>query len=196
MHEGFSLWSIITPALIASVISLYLGQRSEKRRAERDFITKLYDSARDDVRKAVEAGVDYFPRPLAERTLTLEAKVWMSERDVRHSVSSLLTLSEQAGEVEISAVEDALADLIDALTGGSFQSATAAEDIKQARKVATSGARLRVALSTLRQNELRAAIDADVVSRHLAPVRDYLMVNTGVDRERSQARRDFTEDSE
>jgi hypothetical protein len=139
---GFSVWNIITPALVASLITLYYNSRAEKRRAARDYISKVFDGARDDVRRAVEAAVEYFPVQPANRTTLQEAKLWMGERDVRHSVAALIEFSAGSAETR-KLLEDALDDFISALTGGSFQATSGEADVAQARAVSAIGGKLR-----------------------------------------------------
>jgi hypothetical protein len=170
--------SVLTPALIASFISLLFNHRAEKHRAERDFITKTFDAARDDVRRCVGYGIEYFPNAAHDRTPAIEAKLWMGERDVRSSVAGLIEFSKHGSRSQ-QLLQQALDDFIDALTGGSFQSATATADLDQVRKVASTGAILRAAISTARQLELREAISSDILSRSASAAVTYLNENLG-----------------
>lgn len=189
MHEtGFSIWNIVTPALVASLVTLFYNSRSEKRRAARDYISKVFEGARDDVRRAVEAAVEYFPLPPPERTELLEAKVWMGERDVRHSISALLMFSNQestSGKL----LEDSLDNFISALTGGSFQATTGNADVVQARSVAAAGGKLRAAISTARQHELEAAVSADLLSRNWLRLKIYMNEPMGVPPRKARRRK-------
>jgi len=161
---GLVFGSIITPAIVASIVTFYFNLRAEKRRAERDFVTKTFDGAREDVRRAIEAAAEYLSLPSGERNPSVEAKIIIAERDVRHSVETLIAFSNpQSGGCK--PLEAALDDFIDALTGGTFGSASCAADLPQVRKVASTGARLRSAISTARQLELKEAVDADVLAR-------------------------------
>jgi hypothetical protein len=187
LPTGFSIWNVITPALVAALITLFYNTRAEKKRAERDFISKSFDTARDDVRRAVEAGVAYFPEKADERTGALEATLWMGERDVRNSVSALIEFS-AADCPSRDLLQSRLDDFVDALTGGSFQSVDASADLDQARKVAATGARLRASISTARQTQLRIAITADPFSKIAAKVGDYMTENLGPERPRDSTR--------
>lgn len=160
---GFSVSNFVGPALIATAITLLFNFWSEKRKAERDYVTKLFEGARDDSRKAVEAAMEYFPRDGADRSALLEAKVWMAERDIRHSLSSLSALCNSPETRE--SIERILDDFIDALTGGSFQNKKAKADVAQARKIASVGAELRVTLAKARQTDLQAEIARDPLSQ-------------------------------
>lgn len=189
MLAGFSIWSIITPALIASLVTFYFNIRAEKKRAERDFISKAFDAARDDVRRAVEAAIDYYPYAHDERTPLREAKLWMGERDVRHSISALIEFSHPAGESR-SVLQRALDDFIDSLTGGSFKSAEATPDLDQARKISSAGAKLRSTISAARHLELAAAVKSDVFSRSSQAAIAYLTANMGPEPDQSGGEND------
>lgn len=157
--------AIITPALIATFISLVVTNRAEKLRAQRDFLTKIFESARDDVKQALDAAAGYFPLPAAERDPSLEARIWMAERELRFSLISVID-SSMAGSVQ-QADELTLAfdDLIGQLTSGSFQSASATSDLKHLRLIASAGAEVRAKLFALRSAELRNAVKNDPLSR-------------------------------
>jgi hypothetical protein len=182
MHfPGFSIWNVVTPALIASLITLFYNSRAEKRKAVRDYVSKIFDSAREDVQRAVEAAVEYFPVSPRDRTALQEAKLWMGERDVRHSLSALISFSAEGGNSR-SLLEEALDDFIDALTGGSFQAREGGPDVPQARAVAAKGGKLRAAIARARQRELESAITADLLSRNWTKVRAYMSQEMGVRR--------------
>jgi hypothetical protein len=175
---GFSLWSIITPAIVASFITLFLNIRSEKSRAARDFVSRAFDAARDDVRRATEAAVEYYPLPASDRTAAIEARLWMGERDVRHSVNAVIEFS-TAGSDGQKLLQSSFDNFIDALTGGSFQSSEAEPDLEQVRKVASAGGELRASISMARQIELRQAISSDILSRSSAVAFAYMTENLG-----------------
>jgi len=114
----------------------------------------------------------------------------MGERDVRSSVSGLIELS-KLGSRSQTLLQQALDDFIDALTGGSFQSKSSAPDLEQVRKVASSGAKLRAAISTARQLELREAISSDILSRSAAAAASYLNENLGPEETRGHGARNL-----
>lgn len=191
MHlPDFSVWNVATPALVASLITLFYNSRAEKRRAVRDYVSKVFDAARDDVRRAVEAAVEYYPIAPADRTALQEAKVWMGERDVRHSVSVLVGFSADTSASR-KLLEDALDNFINALTGGSFQARTGDADVGQARVIAATGGKLRATIATARQGELEDAISADLLSRNWKTAWAYMNKEMGVPR----ARREISERS-
>lgn len=179
LSADFSVWNIITPALVASLVTLFYNNRAEKRRATRDYISKVFDGARDDVRRAVEAAVEYYPVTPGKRTALQEAKVWMGERDVRHAISALLEFSEPRSSSQ-KVLEDALDHFISTLTGGSFQVTSGGSDVAQARAVAAAGGKLRASISTARQRELEDAVSADILSRYWLRLRRYMEEPLGV----------------
>ena len=180
--NGFSIATIVTPAVVATAVTFFLNIRIDKRKARRDYITKLFENARDDVRKAIEAGVEYFPLKASDRDPVKEARIWMGERDVRHSSSFLIDFC-NARHPGQKYLVDSLDDFIDSLTGGSFQSLNASPDLEQARKIAASGAKLRTAIAHARHLELNEDIDGDPLSRAWKRSLAYMNENVGVDSE-------------
>jgi len=178
----FAVSSVVTPAVVASAVSLFFNHRSEKKRAARDYLTKAFDSARDDVRRAVEYAVDYFPLRSDERTPAKEARLLMGDRDVRLSIGALIDFSAESGPSR-NLLQSALDDFISVLTGGSFQSSAADADLDQARLVASAGAALRAAIAKARHLELEDAVKSDVLSRSADRLRLYLNENMGVESE-------------
>jgi hypothetical protein len=85
-------------------------------------------------------------------------------------------------------LQSALDDFIDSLTGGSFQRVDATADLEQARKVASTGAKLRSAISMARQLELQAAISSDVLSRNAKVALAYMNENLGPEAEATTSR--------
>lgn len=188
LPPAFSIWNLITPALVASLISLFYNSRAEKRRATRDYISKVFDAARDDVRRAVEAAVEYFPTPPPDRTPLQEARLWMGERDVRHSLAALIQFSADSSESR-KMLEDALDSFIAVLTGGSFQASSGDSDVAQARAVSATGGKLRASIATARQRELEAAVSADILSRSWNSTWGYMGQQMGVVQLKRQKRR-------
>jgi hypothetical protein len=161
------------------LVTLFYNSRAEKRRAARDYISKVFDAARDDVRRAVEAASEYFPVSPAERTPRQEAKLWMGERDVRHSVASLIAFSEGSAETR-RLLESSLDSFIDVLTGGSFQASRGDPDIAQSRAISAAGGKLRASIATARQRELEEAVSADLLSRNWKVISAYMSEQMGV----------------
>ena len=156
---GF-LTGILTPAFIAGIVSLLVTNKNEKIRANRDFVTKAFDPARDDISAAVDAAVKYFPCAAADRTKIDEVQLLAAERGVRRSVTSILLLHEKSGASYIAA-ELSFDTFISELTGGNFQSSGATPDIAAAIRIADAGANLKAALLALRSEVLQSAISDD-----------------------------------
>lgn len=142
---------------------MLVSNKNEKVRADRDFVTKTFDPARDDIENATDAALNYFPLTADNRTKLLEAHILASERGVRRSITSLLKLHESL-EQEHHAAQEAFDTLIAELTGGSFQSSDAASDVAAVVRIADAGANLKAALLTLRSAALRKAISEDPLS--------------------------------
>jgi hypothetical protein len=154
---------VITPAVVSGVIIFLFSQRGEGKKARRDYDTKIFDAAREDVKKAMEAGVDYFATPFKNRDALLEAKVIVLEIDVRRSIARIVRHSQQKHKTLTNDVSLRLIGFLSILTGGSFQQknsrmVSAEEDASNMRKLAAEGAHLRVALADLRDEQLEQAI--------------------------------------
>lgn len=162
-----SLWTLITPAFIATVISIAIANRGEKLRAHRDFYTKSFEAARDTVAAAVVAASEYFPLDATKRTPVIEAKVWMAERELRFALSAIIENASLFIRDDVDKLTANFDDFVGYLTGGSFQSRSAQPDLKQLRLIAAAGAELRAQLLQVRHAELRAAIRRDPLSRIL-----------------------------
>jgi len=172
------LLSLITPALIASLVSLAVNIRADKVRAERDYFTVQFTSARELIDAAVKAAAEYYPLGAAERKPTLEAKLWLADRELRFALPSLMAFAGDDLKEELDALTRAFDDLIAELTGGSFQSASATPDLIQVRRIASAGAELRAKLTDLRHAELRRCVDRDPISRFLS----YATAQRGISR--------------
>jgi hypothetical protein len=157
--------SLITPALIASIVSIAVNIRSDKIRAERDYSTGQFSGTRELIDAAVRAAAEYYPLGVADRTPILEAKLWLADRELRFALPSLMAFAGEDLKDELDALTRAFDDLIAELTGGSFQSASAAPDLIHVRRIASAGAELRARLTDLRHAELRRSVDRDLVSR-------------------------------
>jgi len=158
------LGSIVTPAVVAGVISLLVTNRNEKVRAQRDFITKAFEPARDAIKSAVDAAIAYFPETGTARTPKLEVSVSASEREVRRSISGLLTLHESEKTSKFEEVNELFAVFVSELTSGTFQQVNAAADLPTTLRIADAGANLRAALIALRSEVLERQISNDTLS--------------------------------
>lgn len=166
--EGL-LTLVFTPAFISLAVSLWVNRRSEARRARRDHITKLFEVTRDDVRRSVEAAIDYFATNPEKRTALQEARVVLAERELRSAMPVILgphpELANEGRETAHKRFEDLLAEL----TGGNFQVAEGEIDREHIRRLTYAGAGLRSAMAKMRDAELRILLEADPVLK----VRDW-----------------------
>ena len=159
---------IITPALVSLLISLWANTALEERRARRDHITRLFESARDDVRRAIEAGVDYFSTKPKERTPQQEAKVLSADRELRAAVQLLLT-KERSAECreQTDRAREAFQSLLVELTGGNFQVSSGLVSKAHITRLVHAGAGMRTALARLRDAELKERFKQDPAMRWL-----------------------------
>lgn len=164
MHDLLS--ALFAPALVSLVISLWVNRVLEARRARRDHITKLFEVTREDIRRAVEAAVDYFATPPANRNPLQEAKVVLAERELRSAMPILLgPHPELTNDSRVDAGKR-FEDLVAELTGGNFQEAQGSVDRQHIRRLTAAGAGLRSALAKMRDSELRILAGSDFVQRH------------------------------
>lgn len=155
------LLQLVFSGLIAATVSFLLNRHDERRRAARDYITKLFDSARDDVSTAIDAGVAYYTGTYVttqanklppDNVRFHEARLLLSETNLRHAIAGLGDISrlERVGLDSLIPLER---DFIAALTEhyGEANPASPAH----ARSVVLRGAPLRQKLAQLRQDQLR-----------------------------------------
>lgn len=159
--------SIITPAIVASLFSLLFNTRTEKRKELRRAILDRLQESRDLVLKAVESAAAYFSLPFASRTATLEADLWLRERDVRLSLSSLAERTDAEMQKELSALQHDFDFFISELTGSNFQQKDAEADLAHIRKIAGLGADLRASLARVHFAELSSVLRRDPFDRFL-----------------------------
>ncbi|WP_422058571.1 hypothetical protein [Sphingomonas sp.] len=161
------LWTLITPAFIASLVSIAINLRADKVRANRELVTSSFETTRKLIEDAVKSAADYFPLPAPRRTPISEAKVWMSDRSLRFALPSLIGNSSSELSKELTQLESSFDNFIMLLTGGSFGSVNAEADVKHFRLIAAAGAELGAKLLDLRHAELRRAVERDPMSRFL-----------------------------
>ena len=136
-------------------------------RARRDNITKLFESAREETRRAIELAVDYFASPPPDRTALQEAKVVAADREVREGLSALISKAHLVGcEAPLATTNDAYLAFIGELTGGNFQSKSGELDTDHIRRLVVTGATLRAKIAVLRDAELKALIDNEPVAKY------------------------------
>jgi hypothetical protein len=150
--------------LIAATVSFLLNRHDERRRTARDYVTKLFDAAREDVNVAMDAGVAYYTgnyvplnagQPPPDNVLLLEARVLSGEKNVRAAIAVLKRIS-GPNDGALASLEPLEIDFLGALTEhyGETNPAGAA----RARSVVLFGAPLRQELAQLRQNQLRPRV--------------------------------------
>ncbi len=154
----------VTPALVSLAISLWANAVLEARRARRDHITKLFEGARDDVRRGVEAGVECFSTKPADRTHLQEARVLSADREIRAAVSLLLGRVRSPGCDEAThKAREAFQSLVVELTGGNFQARRGVISREHITRLVHAGANMRTALARLRDAELKDGFDQDPI---------------------------------
>jgi hypothetical protein len=170
------LQQLLTPAIVSLLVTLWISRILEARRARRDHITKLFEVARDDVRRGVEAGVDYFAVEPSMRTAFQEAKVIGAESEIRSAVSLLIKKMRSPGCEEANAsAHSAFETLLATLTGGNFQSTTGEISKSHLVQLVHAGAEMRTALARLRDTELRDRADRDPIGKRIAAAWAYLV---------------------
>lgn len=166
MHQWFV--ALVAPALIASIMTLLINIRLDKVRVRRDYIGTSYEAVRNGINEAVSAAAAYYPLPSAERTASLEAKIWMADRELRFSIPALMDNATTEARPDFDALSETFDDFIAELTGGTFQQTGANSDLKHFRKIASVGAELRAKITQARHEELRRAVDKDPLSRMIS----------------------------
>ena len=161
------LGSIVTPAVVASLFSIFFGARAEKRRELRKAILDRLQESRGLVKHAIDAASQYYSKAASDRTAAIEANLWLAEREVRMSLSSLTERSDAGLEKELKNLQRDFDIFISELTGANFQQNDAQIDLAQVRKIAGLGAELRVSLSKVHLAELRNALANDPLDRVL-----------------------------
>lgn len=159
--------SILTPAVVASLFTLIFNARNEKRKQIRENLKESFSEARKLVEAAVVASSSYFSVDAENRLPSLEAKIWLCERELRFTLTDLLEKSDDKLKYDLEAARNEFDDFIAELTGGSFQVSTATSDLKHVRKIAGIGATLRFKLSALYFAELREVLQRDPLHKLL-----------------------------
>jgi hypothetical protein len=157
--------SLITPAFVATIISLLLNARTLKRKDIRDAYSKRIEEARYLIGNAVNAASEYFSLDFDERLPKIEAKLWMAEREVRLGLFSLTEIDEAGLDDELAKLRRDFDFFITELTSGNFQRRGALADLAHIRKIAGLGAELRQSISRANENELRKRLDDDLLSK-------------------------------
>lgn len=137
------------PALVAAGVTFLLNRRLERLRGRRELNTRVFDSARDNIRDLARLTSAYWSHDRSPADPEDETKILMIESDVRVDVAAVLEFALPEAKDEI---ESAIDDLIEAGTGGDYQSIDRKADIGRVRRIAGAAARLRGALLKARRN--------------------------------------------
>lgn len=172
---GNLLELILTPAIVSLLVSTWVGRVMEARRARRDHITKLFEQSREDVRRAIEAAVDYFATRPSSRTPLQEAKVVASDRELRAGITMMLSRAKSDESAsEWADASQSFENFVAELTSGNFQSQQGEVDRAHLLKVVHAGASLRSSLARLRDRQLADAADRDPILRAGRSTIDYM----------------------
>ncbi|MGN8001417.1 hypothetical protein [Sphingomonas sp. 22176] len=137
----------------------------EARRARRDHITKLFEVTREDIRRAIEAAVDYFATQPGARTAIQESKVVLADRELRSAMPVILGPHPELDNPIRALVSQKYQDVLAELTGGNFQVAEGEIDLEHIRRLTLAGAGLRAGLARMRDAELKMLASSDFVQR-------------------------------
>jgi hypothetical protein len=157
--------SIVTPAVVAAIISLLVNIRTGKLRDYREYTGSELSATRELIEKSIKAAAEYYSLKSIDRKPIHEAQVWLFERELRFSVPQIISQMPIGLAEQSEIAQDAFDDFISQLTGGSFQSKDAGPDLQYIRRIAVSGSELRARLNQIRQEELKGLIDRDPISR-------------------------------
>lgn len=177
---------VLTPAVVAGIVTFLLTQRNDGLRSRKDYHTKASDGARDAVRDATELAAEYFSNSVADRTATQEAMMIIADRDIAVAIPRLLTNATGDNYASlVEAVDNGLIDFLALLTGGSFQQRDQAqviieEDADHIRRLAVSSAKLREGLIALRDEQLVRSVMGHALWRHSVPLRSWLSDQRGI----------------
>jgi hypothetical protein len=148
---------LLGPAITGAVIAFVLNTRDERLRASRDFHTKFLESARDDVRDAVFAGVAYFTSSDPKAIKESEAKVLLYESEIRSNMAAIRAACDKEDIEFLPELETLEAPFLEALTGGTFGSSSRIPAPAEAQKLVGRGSLLRSDLAKLRRHQLDRA---------------------------------------
>lgn len=159
------LSSIVTPAIISSIVTLLINIRQSKRKDFRDAVSKRIDESRELVYEAVDAAAMYYCNDAKNRTTQSEAKLWMAEREIRLILSSLIANFDQELDATLNELRDDFDIFISELTGGNFQQKNAKADLPHIRRIAGLGAELRLSILKANDAELQKRLDSDWITK-------------------------------
>jgi hypothetical protein len=159
------LASIVAPGFVAAVVAFILNTRDERRRTLRDYKTKFLEDTREDVRRAVTAGVAYFSCKDPKKLRELEAQVLLYESDVRSGLAAIRLDCEGQDQAIVLNLSEAEQSFLTALTGGSFGSAGPSPSLSNSQVLVGRGSILRGELAKLRRHQLSRARFGNHISK-------------------------------
>lgn len=148
---------ILGPAMVAGMFTVLFSVLMERHKATRDVATKIVDGLRDDVKAIQPVVVEYWSRSRKKGDPALEVKINSFQEDI---LSGLALLADEF-DIQVfgssAADQDAMAKLLDALTGGDFQTAGRAEDRERAQSASAALVDLRARLAKTRISNIATA---------------------------------------
>jgi hypothetical protein len=156
---------IAAPAIVAVAFAGTTTFLIERFGAVRDEVTNLSNSVRDDLRSVQNLAVEYWSRDRLPEDRSIEAKIVAGQTDLAHSVRLLNEFIDLGGS---SPVDHRLADLFDALTGGSFQEAARVADPPRIQALTRMIARFR---SDIGRARMRSLVVFGLGHRHVSQVK-------------------------
>jgi hypothetical protein len=151
--QGFlSSWladKIIAPAIVAIVFGASATYFLELYRGRREGATKLADALREDLKRAQDLASEYWSSDRNDKDIILEEKVIAIQSEITKGIS---LLNNSIREPVTNDISHATAGLLDALTGGQFQTIDRKADPSRIRACAqlTSDLRYKIARARLR----------------------------------------------
>lgn len=140
------------PALVAAVVTFIFNRTLEKSRGRREINSRVFESAREEVRKLAQASAVYWLRDWNPDDPKDETLITLLQEDTLAEVGAAIDLIEDGAREEI---ETALDELIRFVTGGDFQKGQdRTMDLSRARRIPGAASRLRRALMTARRELL------------------------------------------
>lgn len=151
MAELFTAATPFAVAVLAAILALLANGQIDRRRAKREYVTKMTEAFRDDVRKAVEEASDYWSTKPSTNKSVAEARIRMYEKDIR---SASLFLELRSSRKEAGKLNSATNNFIGALTGADFEAAKVEPKSHHVVTVTSLGAVLRQEIAELRDEQI------------------------------------------
>jgi hypothetical protein len=124
----------------------------ERYRGRRDAVSKMADGLRDDLRSLQELAIGYWSRSSNADDGAVEARIVAQQSDVLQTlrlVHEAITLEPARGSFD-----EAIYELLDALTGGDFQTTGRTADLQRMARVHRTIGEFRSAISRARLRQL------------------------------------------